>query len=261
MNRDVIWELKAEQALNALKQGKRLDGRNFNEYRKIELMKDFSKNAEGSCWAKVGETEVVVGVKMVLGEPYPDSPDEGTISVGVELMPLASPEFESGPPGVDSIELARVVDRGIRESETIDFKKLCVKEGELVWIVFIDIYSVTFAGNLFDASQFATMVALNNTKIPKIEDDKIVLKEYAGKLEVLNQPVLTTFAKVGDKIVLDPELAEEKAMSARLSIATREDSKIAAFQKGLAGSFSKDEIVQCIDVSFEKAKEIRKLFK
>ena len=55
----------------------------------------------------IGETVVITGVKMIPGTPYPDSPDEGTISVGAELMPMASPEFEVGPPREAAIELYR----------------------------------------------------------------------------------------------------------------------------------------------------------
>ena len=35
--------------------------------------------------------------------------------------------FDIGRPGIEAIELARVIDRGIRESGFIDFKKLCIK--------------------------------------------------------------------------------------------------------------------------------------
>lgn len=94
----------------------REDGRKTDQYRYIEVEYGVSaKSAEGSARVKIGNTEVVAGIKMEVGEPFPDKPDQGTIIVNVELLPLSSPEFESGPPDVDSIELSRVVDRGIRE--------------------------------------------------------------------------------------------------------------------------------------------------
>src|SRR3989338_2799827 len=84
----------------------RLDGRKLTEYRKpIEVEYGVVKTAEGSARVKIGETEVIVGVKMEAGEPYPDMPDEGTIIVGAELLPLSNPEFELGPPGIQAIEL------------------------------------------------------------------------------------------------------------------------------------------------------------
>ena len=61
--------------------GKREDGRGFLEYRKpIKIEYGVSaKSAEGSALVKVGKTEVVAGIKMEVGTPYPDNPDEGTI--------------------------------------------------------------------------------------------------------------------------------------------------------------------------------------
>ena len=132
MNNDYIKSL--------VEKGKRIDGRNLDEFRKIIIETNISKNAAGSARCKIGQTEVIVGVKFDVGEPYPDSPDEGTIIVIAELIPVASPDFELGPPSPKATELARIVDRGIRESKCIDFKKLCIKEGEKIWMAFIDIY-------------------------------------------------------------------------------------------------------------------------
>jgi len=257
----VIWEIKTNNIISLVKQDKRFDGRAFDEYRPISIKKGISENAEGSARCNIGETEVFSGIKMVPGEPYPDSPDKGTISVGAELMPLANPEFEVGPPREAAIELARVVDRGIRESKAIDFKDLCVKEGELVWIVFIDSYVANDDGNLFDTASISSLVSLNEAKVPKLEDGKIIKGEFSGKLKISKQPLLSTFAKVGGKILTDPSLAEQKAMEARFSCATSDDTTMCAFQKGGNGSFKASEIDECIEIAFKKAKEIRKIVK
>jgi len=256
---ETIWDLKIDKTLAAIKEGKRLDGRKMDEYREIKITNGISENADGSARVLLGETDVIAGIKMIPGTPYPDSPDEGTITVGAELLPLASPIFEPGPPREGAIELSRVVDRGIRESKCIDFKKLCVTEGEVVWIVFIDIYAMSQAGNLFDACSIAAMSALLQTKVPKLEESKIVKGEYSGKLAVSRKPLLSTFAKVADRVVLDPILAEEKAADARFSCATTEDDFFCAFQKGGAGSFTVAEIDQSMDTAMKRAKDIRKL--
>jgi len=255
----IIWELRADKVISALKEGKRLDERAFDQYREIKIAKDVYKNADGSARVVLGETDVVAGVKFVLGEPYPDMQDEGSICIGAELLPLASPAFESGPPDKESIELARVVDRGLRESKAIDFKKLCIKEGELVYLAFVDLYAINFDGNLFDACSIAALASLLEAKIPKVEENKIVAGEYKGKLSLSRKPVLSTFAKIGTNMLLDPSLAEEKAMQARFSVATTEDDMLAAFQKGLGGSITKQDVDYCIDTALKKSKEIRKL--
>ena len=126
----------------------------------------------GSAKVKIGDTEVIAGIKLDVGEPYTDHEDEGTMVTTLELLPLSSEEFEYGPPRINAIEIARIVDRGIRESGMIDFKKLCLKKGEKVWTVFIDIYSINDGGNLLDASCLAAIVALLEAKMPKYDDKK-----------------------------------------------------------------------------------------
>ena len=255
----VIWDVKTDRILSLAKEGKRADGRKLDEYRKIVVEKNISDNADGSAKVRIGETEVIAGVKMVPGTPYPDSPNEGTISVGAELLPLANPAFEVGPPREAAIELARVVDRGIRESKALDFKGLCIREGELVWIAFVDFYVSNDDGNMFDTASIAALAAMNEAKIPKLEDDKIVKHEYSGKLKLSKQPLLSTYAKVAAKIFLDPSLVEEKSMTARFSSAVADDDTLCAFQKGEKGYFKEAEIEQCIDLAFKNTKEIRKL--
>ncbi|MEM4662643.1 MAG: exosome complex protein Rrp42 [Candidatus Diapherotrites archaeon] len=254
---DILFELQGDKAKAAISKGKRLDGRTMTEYRPISIQFDFSKNADGSCRVKIGDTDVIAGVKMEIGEPYPDSPEEGSISVGAEFTPMASPIFETGPPDEYSIELARVVDRCIRESKAVDFKKLLIEEGVKAWTVLIDIYVVNDAGNLFDASAIAALGSLLTTRIPKLEGDKIVKNEYEGKLELSCLPILTTFSKISNQIVVDASIIEEKAAEARLSVGTTDKKHICAIQKGLAGGFTKEELEKCFTLSFEKAEELR----
>src|SRR3989338_6636178 len=108
--------------------GKRFDSRGLLELRPIDVYFDVSNKEEGSARVKMGKTEVVAGVKMQLGEPYPDSPDKGNLMVSGDMLPLASPRFEPGPPDFYAIELPRLVDRAVRESGIIDMKKLVVEK-------------------------------------------------------------------------------------------------------------------------------------
>lgn len=119
-----VTNITKKRIVEYLSAGKRFDNRKLLDFREIKIEKGISKNAEGSARVRIGKTEVVAGCKLDVTEPYPESPDEGTLITTVELLPLASEKFETGPPGIKAIELARIVDRGIRESEVIDFSKL-----------------------------------------------------------------------------------------------------------------------------------------
>ncbi|MEW6069448.1 MAG: RNA-binding protein, partial [Candidatus Thermoplasmatota archaeon] len=129
-----ISELKKDYLYELAENGKRADGRKFDDYRKILVERSIIANAEGSARVKLGNTDVLVGVKIEPGEPYLDSPEKGVLTVSAELVPIASPAFESGPPSPEAIELARVVDRGIRESDSINLAKLCITPKEKVWV-------------------------------------------------------------------------------------------------------------------------------
>ena len=176
--------------------------------------------------------------------------------VNSEFTPLASPDFESGPPSENAVELSRVVDRGIRESKCIEMEKLAI-DAEKVWSIFIDIHIINHRGNLIDAAAIAAVAALHNTKIPKIENEKILRGDYQGKLPVVAKPVTVTVCKFGDKIFLDPVLEEEQVLDSKLSIAFREDGYICAIQKQGSGSINFSEMEKIVDLAENKSKELR----
>lgn len=246
---------------NLIEKDLRQDRRKLEEYRKIKIEYGISSSAEGSAKVTIGDTVVMAGVKMSVGTPFPDTPDDGVMMVNTELLPLSSPEFESGPPRIESIELARVVDRGIRESLVIDTKKLCLKKGELVWMVFIDIYPINDAGNLFDASAIAAIAALRDTKIPVLKDNKVDYKKKGTKsLPLSGLPLECTVHMIGNKMLVDPTYEEEEISEARLTVATI-DKNLCAMQKGGSRELEEEEIEKMIDLSVKKIEELRKLFK
>src|SRR3989344_3852771 len=177
--------------LKMLAAGKRFDGRKLLEQRDLSVEYNVSYKAEGSARVKLGKTEVIAGVKIGVGEPYPDSLDKGNLSVSGDLLPLASPRFESGPPKYNSLELTRLVERAIRESGVIDLSKLVIKEGEKVWSVMIDIYPINDDGALIDAASIAAMAALMQTHLPELgEDGRIDYdKKFTKKLVLLENTI------------------------------------------------------------------------
>jgi exosome complex component RRP42 len=247
-----------------LEKGLRHDSRKLMDYRPIEIEVNPIPRANGSARVKIGQTEVIIGVKFDVGTPFPDTPDEGVLMVNAELSPLANPDFEPGPPGPAAVELARVVDRGIRESHCIDFTKLCIKEKEKVWMTFVDIYPMNDDGNLLDAAALAAVVALKNAVLPKYDEkeEKVLYKELTKKkLDMSKLPVLVTFAKNASYIFIDPDRKEENVLDTRLSVSSLADGKIVALQKGGQGTFTKEEILNIFDLAVERAKEHRKLIK
>ncbi|MBU4069696.1 MAG: exosome complex protein Rrp42 [Nanoarchaeota archaeon] len=258
---EITTNLTGERIKKYLSQGKRFDGRKENEFREIKIEKDISKNAEGSVRVNIGKTEVLVGVKLGIGEPYPDSPEKGNLMTTAELLPLSSPRFESGPPKFPAIELARVIDRGIRESKYIDFDKLCIKKGEKVWTVFVDIYTINDDGNLFDAAGIGAITALKNAKMPKYDEEtgKILFGEWTDEKVPLSDgtPISITAHKIGDRFIIDPTREEEDVSEVRIT-AGISNGIISSMQKGNSESLSMEDMDKILDL-LEKTE--RELFK
>ncbi|ASJ02181.1 RNA-binding protein [Thermococcus profundus] len=260
---EIMAGIIRDRIVSLLKEGKRIDGRGFEDYRDIEIKTGIIEKAEGSAWVRLGDTRVLVGIKIDVGEPFPDLPDKGVMTTNVELVPLASPTFEPGPPDERAIELARVVDRGIRESGAVELEKLVIVPGKLVRVVFIDVHVLDHDGNLFDATGLAAMAALLTTRVPKVEYNEetgelVKLDEYEP-LPVRHIPLPVTFAKIGSSIIVDPNLDEETVMDSRITVTTDETGHISAVQKGEGGSFKLEEVMYAVDTAIKKAEELRKI--
>ncbi len=241
----------------------REDGRKMFDYRPINLKIGTMPNAEGSAEASIGQTRVLAGIKIDVAEPMADKPEEGNLMTAAELLPLASGDYETGPPGPEAIELARVVDRGIRAANVVDMGKLFI-EKDKVWSVFVDLYVLNYDGNLFDASSLAASAALLSSRMPKYEKEgetgKVVRSGNLGKLPTANIVTSCTFGNILHRLILDPTANEELFIDSRLTIANDEHS-IRAVQKGLNGAFSFDEIDEMMDTAFEKSRELRQIIK
>ncbi|MGC9208858.1 MAG: exosome complex protein Rrp42 [Nitrososphaeria archaeon] len=257
----LVSAIRREQILKSLAQGKRVDGRGLLDYRPLTITPNIIEKAEGSAYVKLGETQVVAGVKIGLGSPFPDTPNEGILIVNAEILPTASEYQEPGPPDEDAIELARVVDRGIRESKMIDFTKLVVEPGKHVHVVYVDISVVGMDGNLFDAASYAAVTALLTTRFYPyvLQDGSLTRAAEKTGLPVQDLAVSTTFAKIENYIVVDPTWEEESIMDARLTVVYDRSGNICAMQKGGSGGIPVDEVFSIVDLAKSKSEEMRKV--
>jgi exosome complex component RRP42 len=257
---EITSEINAERIKQYLEKGKRFDGRNLDEFREMKIEKKVSKKAEGSVKVTLGKTEVIVGVKLDVGTPYPDSLDKGNLMVTAELLPLSSERIDLGPPKFDAIEIGRVIDRGVRESKLINLEKLCIKEGEKVWTVFIDIYSLNDDGNLLDAAGIGALAALKLAKVPKYDEEKEkpVYGEYERDIPLNNvNPIPVTVHKIGDKLIIDPTREEEDVSETRITFGIS-NNVISSIQKGNSTPMTPKEIEEAIDLAEKSWKELFK---
>jgi len=253
MSKDVVADLKRDYITRLLAKGMRSDGRQFDEMRPLKVETNYVGSAQGSAFVQLGDTKVVVGVKLILGEPFPDTPNTGVLTTNAELIPMASETFESGPPDQTSIEVARVVDRGIREGHAVDLEKLCLEPGKRVWIMFVDVHVLDYDGNLFDAANIGANAAFKTAMVP----NKAAGLGEDVPLPVKHQPISITTVKIDGKLLVDPTHDEERVADARLTVATIETGNVCAMQKGLDGAFTLDEVFKVVETSSRIGADIR----
>ena len=255
----IVEHLRRQQMWDVISQGKRLDGRVLDEMRTLEAELDIIKKANGSAKVKLGDSEVIAGIKVETGEPFEGLENKGALIISAEVLPTASPYIEPGPPDEETIELARVVDRGIRESEMLDLDRLVLVPGKIVYTIFVDCSVINIDGNLLDATSYAVVSALLSCKLPifEIEDGKVVDTGKTQDPPLTTIPVSITQVRIGDTIILDPTPEEEACMNARITITTNSDGDYAAIQKGFTGGFSKEQIKKAAEMARIKGEQVR----
>ena len=260
VHKTIIDELTRSKITKMLGDGRRADGRGMEEQRPVRIETGAIPKASGSARVFLGNTEVVAGVKIQPDRPFPDVGDRGIFICTAEILPLAHPDIETGPPNPAVIELARVVDRGIRESGMIDLSQLVLEKNKSVMGVFADNSVIDVDGNLFDACSYASTAALLTARIPKWEmrgdaPARVEGEEYDAPVTTI--PASVTMAKIGDSIVVDPNQDEWSVMDARVTITTNSDGNVCALQKGGSSGFTYDELVKCSELSVSVGSRVR----
>ena len=254
---ELVPQLLRDHLRKLADEDQRIDGRSQYQGREPVLETGILENAEGSAKVTWGDTIVYSGVKFSVATPYSDRPTEGGLMTSAELRPVAHRKYEPGPPSPESIELGRVVDRGIRESGCIDVKSLCIVPGESVWNVSLDLHILSDGGNIFDACALAGIAALHDATVPANQHD--VGDDF--KLEINSTPIMCSFRRVGGRYVYDPSEREELGGDERIHITLGDEGHIHSLQKGLKGTFSTAEFAEILDVAQSRCEELRNMIK
>ena len=252
-----ISALRREAVRRAALQGFRLDGRGLTDFRRITIEPEHIGTADGSARVKLGETEVVAGVKFGVGEEFPEGGPP--LVVHSEILPHASPYTEPGPPDEVAIELARVVDRGIRHSRFVDWSVLRIGDGR-TFVMYLDIYVINDGGNLIDAAYLASDAAIATASIPSasVVGDSVKVDKSARRplpVDIARAPISVSIGKIGRTIIVDPSAEEELSLDAKL-IAVFAGDSVVAIQKTI-GSIGVGELRQMLETGLTVSKQLR----
>jgi len=265
MKETPISTVEKQFLLDALWEGKRLDGRGSSEGRSLEITYGLDW---GSCQVSLGKTRVLAQVTCQVVEPLFSRPNEGVLQVNLDLTGLAAPRFEGGGrPGEESVELSRLLERTLKESRCLDLESLCIVAEEKVWQIRLDLNVMNHEGNLFDASSIAGLCALCHFRRPDVslKGDVVTVHPVSERdpvpLGVHHHPVTTTFAMFeyqnGETLtVIDPSRIEEEAMMGKMVLGVNGYREICTLH--LAGQILVDKtlVLRLATTAAEKAKKI-----
>ncbi|XP_043263148.1 exosome complex component RRP42 [Colletes gigas] len=219
----------------------RNDGRKRCEYRSMEIETKLMPQTHGSARLRIGNTDILVGIKVELDIPQADKPDEGKLEFFVDCSANATPAFE-GKGGDDlATEISNTLVIAYQTRNAFDLKTLCILPHKKCWKIYVDVLILQCGGNLFDAVGVAVKSALYSTEIPKITaamldggEPDIQLSDDAYdciKLDTSNYPVIVTLCKIGDNYIVDPTSEEEVCSASSIVMSVLPNGKISSIVK------------------------------
>ncbi|KAI7854002.1 ribosomal protein S5 domain 2-type protein [Circinella umbellata] len=246
----------------------RADGRGRLEYRHLVLENGLLSQTSGSARGRLGDSDVLVGVKVEIGDIEQDQPDQGRIVCNVECSPSASQQFEGH--GADELNntLTLALERFLCGPQSgLDLAKLCIIPGRQCWVIYVDAMVMDCAGNLLDCIIMTTRSALFDTRIPKTEIQDLGDGEY--EFEVMDDvedaepignwnrlPLAVTLYKIGDRYIIDPTIIEELCSEVTLTVGVNKEGSICGVQKGSNGSIDPSLLTEMIQTATTLGKSL-----
>ncbi|GAW01571.1 exosome complex exonuclease rrp45 [Lentinula edodes] len=235
-----------EFLFSALKQGLRLDGREFFETRPVTLT--FGPEL-GWVECSLGKTRVLAQVDAKMIKPPPERPFEGVISIHSEISPMASSEFELGRPSEEEVTITRMLDKVIRRSDVVDKESLCILAGQRVWHLRLNVHCLSDSGNLLDYVE--------------VIGEEVTVHHPTSRapipLSLHHNLYCFTFAFFSDTSihpVLDPNHLEQRLNGGLISIALNAHHELCVVQKSGGVPLEPADVLRIVNVAVQKAKDL-----
>ncbi|RNA07885.1 Exosome complex component RRP45, partial [Brachionus plicatilis] len=247
--------------IKALSENLRLDKRSVYDIRDIKI--DFLKT-RGSCLLSIGNTQVSAQVSAEIVKPKDSRPNEGIIKINLDLSPMGAQHFEVGKQSEQGVELNRLLERNLKQSRFLDIETLCIRAGEKVWQIRVDLNVLNHDGNILDCANLAVICAVSHFRLPEVSvtGDQITIFSPEERnpipLIIIHMPITLSFAffDQGKFLLVDPTELEEKCMDGKLVIGMNRHREICTMQLSGNMLLLKDQIKRCVDITANKVLKI-----
>lgn len=227
-------------------EGLRLDGRKQAEARSVSVKL-------GPSWGfaeiHFDDSHAIAYTSVEAVKPVSDRPNEGTITISIELSPasseIAAREALARSNTLHSFfETRATIESFVRESRAIDTEALCILAGVKVWAVRVAVDVINNDGNCTDVAVMAVMASLLHARRPDVTVTGTEVRVHTMDerepvpLPVHHVPLAVTFSMFGggkphegDRAILDPTKVEEQASSGTLSFAFNAQGEVCGVHK------------------------------
>ena len=244
----------------AIAHNHRIDGRKRDEYRHLEIV--FGKKY-GSVLVAIGNTRVLATVTAEIAEPSITRASEGMLRISVDLSPMASPFFEVNRLTDESVEIARLLERSIREARSFDTESLCLISGKKAWALEANLVVFNTEGNVIECCSAALIAALSHFRrkdVTVTATEELIIHEFDEKnpipLTIFHYPFCTKFCFFGQEMVVDPLEAEESSCEGYIVVGANAHRELTAVHISGKSAISSDSIMKCCNRAIERTKRL-----
>jgi ribonuclease PH len=227
----------------------RLSQRKNNELRSIEIIRNYTKHAEGSVLIKCGDTHVICTASIEQNVPsFLKGKNQGWVTAEYGMLPRSTSirmtrESSKGKPSGRTQEIQRLIGRSLRS--IIDLKKL----GEIT--IQIDCDVIQADGGTRTASITGAYVALHDA-----------IQNIINKGIIKDSPIIDSIAAISlgvkdSDILLDLDYAEDSTCDTDMNIVMTGSGKFVEIQGTAEGvAFTRDEMNNLIDMAEQGIKQL-----
>jgi len=227
----------------------RLSQRKNNELRSIEIIRNYTKHAEGSVLIKCGDTHVICTASIDQNVPsFLKGKNQGWVTAEYGMLPRSTSirmtrESSKGKQSGRTQEIQRLIGRSLRS--IIDLKKL----GEIT--IQIDCDVIQADGGTRTTSITGAYVALHDA-----------IQNIINKGIIKDSPIIDSIAAISlgvkdSDILLDLDYAEDSTCDTDMNIVMTGSGKFVEIQGTAEGvAFTRDEMNNLIDMAEQGIKQL-----
>lgn len=247
--------------LDALKEGLRLDSRQADEFRDLQIR--FGQEY-GIVEITLGQTRVLSRISASIVATLEERPFDGQFVVNAELTPMASTQFDGLRSSETELLISRVLEKAVRRARALDTETLCIVAGKQCWQIRADIHFLNHDGNLLDAGCIALLASLLHFRRPEVSVDgeEVIVYPVSKKvpvaLQILHVPICVTFSFYhgGSISLLDVTKTEEVLREGEMTITLNKNKEICQVNKAGGIAIDANILMKCTRIAYVKTLDI-----